>query len=251
MPWFPLSDELYRDPRFAGLTGDALALWTRAASWCADRLTDGFVPSTMLATFNGAAVSHAVELVDAGAWNRARGGYQFADWPAFVTKAKVEAKRAADNKRQERHRTSKGVPSRRDTRRDSRSESQRDSPATRTLPKSYSVPNGTGGEGAPSITVQTVVGAWVDAVNGTGTAKPTGAMKAQVGREARELLADAVDPTLVLDSAKAVGARGYATLHREVVAAQRRNVRPIRPLPPGYDPDGIMRDPRTGVAIER
>ncbi len=338
MPWFPLSDELYRDPRFAGLTGDGLALWTRANSWCADRLTDGLVPSAMLATFSGATPDHAAELVDAGVWKRARGGFQVVDWPGFLTKEAVTQRRTGSKVRKALYRDSELTLSVRErdgdtcrycgrqvkwsdrrgqlggtydhvipvksggkstldnlvvacracnSRKCDRTPEQarmslnpppdlrkEPSPGTSSelgrnqprpssgsaIPNTYSVPNGTGGEAAPdAVTVQTVVAAWVDAVNGSGSVKPSPAMKSQVGKEARDLLADDdVDPTLLLEAARSVGGRGYATLHREVMAMQRRNVHPLRRTagspfpPPGYNADGSpRRDPKTGVWMER
>lgn len=114
------------------------------------------------------------------------------------------------------------------------------------------------GASAPreEINPGTIVGAWTDAVQANGSAKISGNLKAQVGREAREQLDAGTDPCLVLEAARQVGAKGFATLNREVVALQAsraRKVRPIRPawMPPGYDDDGLLRDPKSGRLIER
>jgi hypothetical protein len=115
--FFPVPDEFYADPQFAGLPGDALGLWTRAGSWSAHHLTDGFVPSTMLPVLLQQLDPQSPHmLVERGVWKRARGGFQFVYWPKQASKDHVEAKREAARVRQEKARRSKGVASRRDTR---------------------------------------------------------------------------------------------------------------------------------------
>lgn len=105
MTYFPIPDEFYRDPTFLGWTAAAYALWSIAGSWSADRLTDGFVPTTALALFPPFAADAAEELVERGVWRRARGGgYQYVGWPRECSRAYVEAKRerARNKKRRQR-----------------------------------------------------------------------------------------------------------------------------------------------------
>jgi hypothetical protein len=53
MTWFKVDDKLHSHRKVAALGDDvgALALWTIAGSWCADHLTDGFVPAYMVQRF--------------------------------------------------------------------------------------------------------------------------------------------------------------------------------------------------------
>jgi hypothetical protein len=117
---FPLPDEFYDDPRYDDVTDAGIALYARAASFSCKHLTDGFVSTTKLPVLTSAVESAPDELVRAGVWRRTRGGFQFAVWPEQCTRAYVEAKREAWRRRQEKHRSSEPVESRRDSQRDSR-----------------------------------------------------------------------------------------------------------------------------------
>lgn len=87
-----------------GLGLAARGLWITAGSWCANRLTDGFVPSAALSRF-GATKRHAAELVSAGLWTEVENGYQFWDWLHFQpSKERVLADRIATSRRVSRHR---------------------------------------------------------------------------------------------------------------------------------------------------
>jgi hypothetical protein len=116
MATFPLSDGFYADPAFLGLSGDAVALWTRSVSWSTHHLTDGFVPTSALAVLQVHDEQTPAELVARGIWKRTRGGFRFVVWPRQASSDYVEAKRDADRARQQRRRTSTPPPSRRDTR---------------------------------------------------------------------------------------------------------------------------------------
>ncbi|GAA3878644.1 hypothetical protein GCM10022243_49200 [Saccharothrix violaceirubra] len=104
MTFFPTPDEFYRDPLYLGLSAQAIALWTVAGSWSADRLTDGFVPTAALALFPTIDPAAADELVARGIWKRARGGHQYVDWPRTCSREYVLAKREKerDKKRGQR-----------------------------------------------------------------------------------------------------------------------------------------------------
>lgn len=103
MTWFKVDDKLHdhRKARQAGL--EALALWTLAGSWCADNLTDGFVPGDILTRWTKKSVSLAHRLVDVGLWDedteQGEVGYRFHDWKKYQpTRSEVEQirdKRAA------------------------------------------------------------------------------------------------------------------------------------------------------------
>jgi hypothetical protein len=107
MTFFPVPDELYRDPSFLGWSAEAYALWMLAGSWSCDRLTDGSIPTVALALFPPAIAAAADELVEHRIWRRARGGYQYVSWPRQCTKAFVLAQREAERQKKERQRAAK------------------------------------------------------------------------------------------------------------------------------------------------
>lgn len=250
MPWFPLSDELYSDARYLGLSADALALWTRAASWTADRLTDGVVPTTAIAMFPGATEVHAAELVEAGVWKRARGGWQYVDYPESAKQGAVQARRNADKRRQQKKRRSDLESSRRDAGRDSGVTPPASRPES-SASYTYVVPT----ERAASppdalfdspITARDVVGAWIDASRENG-AHPSQAQIKRVGATAKKSIEAGNDPQLVLEAGEAAGIKGHANLDSELtwIASQRKG-RHLRPVAGGYVP----RDPNTGARVD-
>lgn len=125
MPWFVVDDHLAMHPKVVEAGNAAMGLWVRAGSWCAAHLTDGSLPSAMLAPLGGRS-RDAKRLVDAGLWSQpdGRGGaYQFNDWDKYqFSKAQVEAKRERDR---ERKRRPKGEEIPRGIEADSDKESQR------------------------------------------------------------------------------------------------------------------------------
>ncbi|MGH3882878.1 MAG: hypothetical protein ACRDRC_05675, partial [Pseudonocardiaceae bacterium] len=80
MPWFKVDDSLafHRKTVAAGVS--AMGLWVRAGSWCAQTLTDGFVPEHMVPALADDDASLAESLVEAGLWRRVKGGYKFHEW---------------------------------------------------------------------------------------------------------------------------------------------------------------------------
>ena len=99
--WFNVDDSFYDHPKVWDAPDCAVALWTRAGSWAARNLTDGFVPAGMTARFCGDSEQAVRELLDRGLWMRTRGGYQFHDWADWNnTKEAVRARRSANARRQ-------------------------------------------------------------------------------------------------------------------------------------------------------
>jgi hypothetical protein len=108
MTFFPTPDEFYADPKFAGLPGDAIALWIRAGSWSAHQGTDGAIKADMIPLLlQQCDPQSPAHLVQRGIWKRTRGGFQFAVWPKLASRAYVEAKREAARDRQDKFRRSK------------------------------------------------------------------------------------------------------------------------------------------------
>lgn len=61
-----------------------MGLWVMAGSWCADHLTDGFIPDYMAERMDRDCEDHAAQLVEAGLWLVAEKGgdkgWQFHEW---------------------------------------------------------------------------------------------------------------------------------------------------------------------------
>ena len=97
--WFKVDDSFYDHTKVFDAPDCAVALWTRAGSWSARNLTEGFVPTGMPARLCGDPDTAVADLLRRGLWLRASGGYRFHDWEKYQpSKAQVEdlrAKRAA------------------------------------------------------------------------------------------------------------------------------------------------------------
>jgi hypothetical protein len=103
MPWFKVDDTLAMHPK-AVAAGASLALWVRAGCWSAQQLTDGFVPTHMVAALGGKA-SDARRLVEVGLWEDKGTGYLFHDWADYQpSRVKVMEKREAGAERLRRYR---------------------------------------------------------------------------------------------------------------------------------------------------
>lgn len=92
------------------------------------------------------------------------------------------------------------------------------------------------------ITAQTVAAAWVDASTANGVT-PSRSQIGQVAKLAKELLT-ANAPDAVLDAAKSAGAKGFASIDRELTVLAARPAT----LPNGWRE--LNRDPNTGRAID-
>lgn len=79
-----------------------------------------------------------------------------------------------------------------------------------------------GDESEPgSIDAGAVVAAWVEGCEANDV-RPSSSQRGQVGKLARELLAAGNDPQRVVDAARAAGAKGFATIDRELTAMAGR-----------------------------
>lgn len=95
MTWFKVDDTLafHRKTVAAGVS--ALGLWVRAGSWCAQTLTDGFVPEHMVPALADGDAGLAGRLVEAGLWRRVKGGYAFHEWADYQpSRQSIENRRA-------------------------------------------------------------------------------------------------------------------------------------------------------------
>lgn len=116
MPWFKVDDGFHSDEKVTALAAErgivgmaALGLWARAGSWCADKLTDGFVPKVVAKSL-GSRPKVVAKLIESGLWVEVEGGYRFPTWSKFQpSKADVERDRETNRKRQDRWRWKRKV----------------------------------------------------------------------------------------------------------------------------------------------
>lgn len=98
MTWFRVDDAFHSHPKATACSLAALGLWVAAGSWSGAHLTDGFVPDHQVPLLARGQSELAAELVRAGLWKRARGGYRFHDWldrnPAGEEVKKLRDRRA-------------------------------------------------------------------------------------------------------------------------------------------------------------
>jgi len=93
MVWFKVDDTLAFHEKAVRAGNPAMGLWVRAGSWCAQMLTEGFVPDHMVATLGTKAQAKA--LTDAGLWVREDDGYRFHEWLNYnPTAEEVRAEQA-------------------------------------------------------------------------------------------------------------------------------------------------------------
>jgi len=85
----------------------ATALWVRAGSYSAAKLTDGFVAEHVVITLSKSPQDAADELRRRGLWHKVRGGYRFHQWEerGNLTRERVESDRKADRERKKAQRT--------------------------------------------------------------------------------------------------------------------------------------------------
>lgn len=114
MSWFKVDDKLHSHKKAARAGVAAMGLWTVAGSWCADHLTDGFVPDYIAHRLApGSADDLAMALVDAGLWTfdeeDGDKGWRFNDWDDYQpTRDEVEAKREQERDKKRRQRRDGG-----------------------------------------------------------------------------------------------------------------------------------------------
>lgn len=114
MAWFKVDDGLHSSRKMMSIPKRgrwaAIGLWTVAGSWCADQLTDGYVPDYMLTEW-GSPPSAPDALVDSGLWERESGGYLFCNWHEYQpSKQDVDSERAASRARMKELRARRKQP---------------------------------------------------------------------------------------------------------------------------------------------
>jgi hypothetical protein len=153
---FQVDPDFYDHPKTIGMSDGATALWVRAGSYSAAKLTDGFIAEHVLSLLSRCPEEAANELVGRGLWKRVKGGYRFHQWSLRnLSRARVEAEKEADRlrKRQERHDARQnGKPQARPpiVRPDSGPDSDRTPEGIRPLSVSVSVSESVSGSGRDS-----------------------------------------------------------------------------------------------------
>lgn len=100
MTWFKVDDTFHSHPKVLAAEPAALGLWVIAGAWCSANLTDGFVPDHALPRLLPGSDELARNLVTAGLWRRAKGGYRFHDWNSYNPSSEtVKAERDAARNR--------------------------------------------------------------------------------------------------------------------------------------------------------
>lgn len=95
MSWFKVDDNLAFHHKTVAAGVSAMGLWVRAGSWCAQTLTDGFVPEHMVPALADGDAGLAGRLVEAGLWRRVKGGFAFHEWTdRQPTRQSIEDRRA-------------------------------------------------------------------------------------------------------------------------------------------------------------
>lgn len=112
MPWFKVDDGFAFHQKTLRATNQAIGLWVKAGSWCAQQLTDGHVPVGVILAF-GSSIEDAQNLVEADLWEVDGAGFRFRNWVEFQpSKQEVERERekARIRKQEWRDRQNAGSP---------------------------------------------------------------------------------------------------------------------------------------------
>ena len=110
IPWFKVDDNLAFHAKTVAAGNAAMGMWVRAGSWCAQLLTDGFVPDHMIASLGTKA--QAARLCDVRLWDREDGGYRFHEWShegRQPTRQETERRREEDRIRKAEARAAKAA----------------------------------------------------------------------------------------------------------------------------------------------
>lgn len=98
MVWFKVDDNLAFHRKSLAAGNSAMGLWVRAGSYCAQQLTDGFVPDEIVPSLGTFAQASRLVLVEF--WSKTSGGFMFHDWHTYQpTRAEIEADRARSRER--------------------------------------------------------------------------------------------------------------------------------------------------------
>ena len=108
MVWFNVDDTLAFHQKTIRAGNGAMGLWVRAGSWCAQTLSNGFVPTAIARSLG--TPGQAQKLCDSGLWQKLSTGYVFHEWELRNrTKSDIESEREANRVRKAEQRKRKNV----------------------------------------------------------------------------------------------------------------------------------------------
>lgn len=106
MPWFRLDDSFHSHPKVIAAGNEAVGLYVRCGTYCAQHLTDGFIPEQVALLYGSPELVET--LVRTKLWRRVRGGWRMPDYLAYNPSARtVDNERAKKAERQKRWREAK------------------------------------------------------------------------------------------------------------------------------------------------
>lgn len=150
---FQVDPDFYDHPKAIGMSDAATALWVRAGSYSAAKLTDGFIAEAALSLLTRCPEEASGELVMRGLWRRVKGGFRFHQWDhRNLTRARVQAEKESDRVRKQQERaaarqTKKAQAAGQFVRPDSEPDSDRNPDGIRPLSVSVSVSESVSGSG--------------------------------------------------------------------------------------------------------
>ncbi|GIF14810.1 hypothetical protein FHX34_103520 [Actinoplanes teichomyceticus] len=102
MTWFKVDDRIHSHKKAVRAGVPAMGLWVLAGAWCADQLSDGFIPDYMAARIDRDYEENAARLVEAGLWFEAvkdgDKGWAFHQWAEHQPSAESVLDKRAEAK---------------------------------------------------------------------------------------------------------------------------------------------------------
>lgn len=110
MAWARLDDHFHGNPKVLATPLAALGLYALGLSYCADQLTDGFIPKSVVLGWSKSAAAARL-LVQHKLWEVTRDGYRVHDYLEWNrSRGQVLADREAARKRKDRERHAAAQP---------------------------------------------------------------------------------------------------------------------------------------------
>jgi 5-methylcytosine-specific restriction endonuclease McrA len=101
--WFKVDDSFHSHPKTLQAGNVAIGLWIRCGSYCAQHLTDGFVPADVALMYGS--TSAAKKLLAADLWVPENGGWTMHDYLVYnPSRAQVLSERESNSRRAALHR---------------------------------------------------------------------------------------------------------------------------------------------------
>jgi hypothetical protein len=107
MPWFRLDDSFHSHPKVIAAGNEAVGLYVRCGTYCAQHLTDGFIPEQVMLLYGSSELAET--LVRTKLLRRVRGGWRMPDFLLYNPSGQqVANEREAKTERQRRWREKQG-----------------------------------------------------------------------------------------------------------------------------------------------